>query len=189
MNFSNKSKNDNKNEGTVNDFLSKNFFINLSESLFCLSFFAIILFSNVVFGQAKKEIKKLGVKTQTTSQKKNDGSELKDSFERYDKKGNVTEEIVYNSEGLIKEKKQTKYNEENNKTEVLTFDQNQKLKSKEVIKYNNLGEKTEEWLYGKDNLLKTKAVFKYDSRGLKKEKKVFDPAGKLLQHKVYQYEF
>lgn len=154
----------------------------------------IILFVAITglgFAQSKKEIKKYDIVAVTeTITEIVDGKEVtrNDSYKKFDKDGNVLEEVNYDKTGKLKERIVRIYDRFDNKTQEITFDATNRQAKRETYKYNELGEKTEEVEYNDKNVLMTRSIFVTDRRGLKTEKKVYDGKGKLVQTKKYRYD-
>lgn len=156
---------------------------------FLLLFVSLILGGNLaVQAQSKKDIKNNKVKSITEVIVKGDKT-YNDTFQSFNKNGNVLEEIKYDNSGKIKERVTYKYNKSNKKSEQITFDASGNQKGKETYKYNADEEKNEESIYDGNNKLISRSVYTYNAKGLKKQKKTFDAQGTLVQTKTYQYEY
>jgi hypothetical protein len=143
------------------------------------------------FTQSKKEVKKYDIVSVTeTITEVVDGKEItrNDSFKKFDKDGNVLEEIKYDNYGKVEERIVSIFDRFDNKTQEIRFDAANRQIKRETYKYDDTGEKTEEVEYNAKNTLVTRAVFVTDRRGLKSEKKVYDSKGKLIQTKKYRYD-
>ena len=153
--------------------------------------FACVLASfTVSFAQSKKYIKKHKIKsiTETITTFEN-GKELtrNDQFSRYDKDGQIIEQIDYDKNGKVKTKTITKYNNLEDKTEETVFDGNNKQVLREIYKYDADGVKSEEWHYDEKDELVSKSLYTVKN-GLKTERKMYDTKGKLIQTKKYAYQ-
>jgi hypothetical protein len=137
--------------------------------------------------QSKKDIRKNSVKAITEIVVEGTKSH-KELFQRFNKKGNVVEEIEYDNTGKVKNSKKTDYNKENDKIEEVKFDANGKQKERQSYKYDMDGEKIEEATYNEKNELINKSIYSYNAKGLRKDKKTYDAKGKLTSTKIYQYE-
>jgi hypothetical protein len=156
-----------------------------------LLFINCLFMSVLVFGQSKKDVKKFGIKSITeTLTTFVDGKALtiNDSYQKFDKKGQLIEEMTYDRYGKVKHKRQMKYNNLGDKEEESTFDSTGHLEAREVYKYDSEGEKIEEIRYGAKGELLSKAIFTLDARGLKTERKTYDAKNKLIEVKKYIYE-
>lgn len=170
------------------------------------------------YSQSRKEIKKLGVKSETVKIVEIVGGQEKENIESeeiYDDNGNTISDKELDKNGIIQKKKTHSYNKSGDLTEEVEYGENEILIKKTTIVYNGNGDKTEEkttdqtgkiteWLKhgynarGKkiyelklapDGKTISKSIFTYNNRGLKSEKKVFDVNDKLLIHKRYYYRF
>ena len=156
-------------------------------------FLNIFLFLSIqtAYSQKKKSVKKLNLKSVTESVISVEGGKnksLKDSYTGFDKSGNVTSEIKYNSDGSIRKKTIFKYDEEGNKIEEAEYNGSGKLVSKVVNAYNAKGDKTTEIEYDANNVLLKKSTYVYDSRNLKTEKKIYNGGNVLIKTHTYSYE-
>src|SRR4051812_18043780 len=123
----------------------------MSRSIFIFSF--LFFFLTSVSAQSKKQIKELKIKTMTETQTLyKDGKEsvtYKSDYLVFDKDGNSTTEIEYNSDGSVKRKQTTVY-QGKDKIEEVTEHPNdpdndpQKKYKRLTWKYNANGDKTEE---------------------------------------------
>ena len=144
------------------------------------------------FAQSKKEIRKnniKGVSEVITEYENGKESTHNDVSKKFDKEGEVIQEINYDKNGVLKEKILTKNNKDGDKIEEIIYDANSKQSLRYTYKYNNFGEKTEEIQYDAKNAVLTKSVYLNNSKGLKAEKKTYDAKGKLIQIKKYNYEY
>ena len=151
----------------------------------------LLLIACLGFAQSKKEIKKYDIIAVTeTITEVVDGKEItrNDSYKKFDKDGNVLEEVKYDKYGKLEERIVRIFERFDNKTKEITFDATNRQTKRETYKYDETGEKTEEIEYNSKNSLVTRSVFVTDRRGLKSEKKVYDSKGKLIQTKKYRYD-
>lgn len=152
--------------------------------------FIIYLMSSTCFAQSRKEAKKNHLKSVTEIVSDfSSGKEVKhyDVQKKFDKNGNVTEEINYDKKGVIESKTLTKYNSEDDKIEELVYDPSGKLQSKTLFKYDFNGEKIEEQVFNDKNALVSKVIYVNNAQGLRLERKTLDAQGKVLQIKRYVY--
>lgn len=155
------------------------------------SIFVALLSISVSWAQSKKEIKKYDLVTATeTITEVVDGKEItrNDSYKKFDKDGNVVEEVKYDNYGKVEERIVRIFDKFDNKTQEITFDATNRQLKREVYKYDELGEKVEESEFNSKNQLVSRSVFTNDRRGLKSEKKTYDGKGKLIQTKKYRYD-
>ncbi|MBK7856487.1 MAG: hypothetical protein IPJ79_17755 [Bacteroidetes bacterium] len=188
---------------------------------FCKPLLLLCIFCNMqaaVYAQSRKEIKKLGIKSETVKVVEvanGQEKEIIESEELYDDNGNTVSEKEYDKKGVVQRKEVRTYNKNGDLTEEVDYGENETVIKKTVVLYNGNGEKTEEkttdqsgkvteWykhgynargekIYelklAPDAKTITKSIFTYNNKGLKSEKKVFDANDKLLIHKRYYYRF
>lgn len=179
-----------------------------------ITFVIFISALNFSFAQSKAKIKKHKIKSSTTEVSTIEGGETKvvkesetydaagnvieeskyingklkakESF-KYNKNGNPTEHIIYDTDGNIKKKIIKKYNINNDIIEQYTYDINGKLIKKEITSYNQFNEKTTEITYNGSDQMIQKEVYSYDERGLKKDRLTFNSENKLIEKKIYTF--
>lgn len=129
-----------------------------------LIFFVLFVICGAVNAQSKKEIKKHHIVTRTEfEQRFDDGNiKVKESFRKFDTRGNLIEEIDYTKEGEVKDRKTYEFDENNNLVKEIKYEPNGNID--EIIEY------------------------KYKD-GLKTEKLEYDFKGRLIKKKTYIYEF
>lgn len=156
--------------------------------------FLIILLLSVatltVNGQSKKRIREHKVMSETVYTTKTvNGKEVqvKDSYEEYDKNGNVILKIEYNKEGAVKKTEKYKYNANKDKIEEIVYDATGKLKSHFTFVYNSSGERIGEIEYDAAGKIIKQSITTYDSKGFKVEKRTYDGDKKLISVKKYIY--
>lgn len=172
-----------------------------------------------VNAQGKKDIKKLKIKSATTTTIEIvDGKEkvLNDTYQRFDKEANVLEDVEYNKDGVtFKKKESRKLNKNEDVTEEIIYDEKGNVKKKTLTEYNAKNDKTIETVYdGKGAIIEKitygynsdgnknfeltsdasgktvkKAIYTYSKNGLKAEKKTYNANGDLISTKKYTYEF
>ncbi|MBI5540408.1 MAG: hypothetical protein HY951_10150 [Bacteroidia bacterium] len=121
-----------------------------------------------------------------------DGTLKHKESNKYDSKGNLLEEIVFDAADNKTEKnykKTYKYDSEENKTEESEFDETGKLVKKIIFSYNANGDKTGEAEYNGAGKIAKKSVYAYDSKGLKAVKKEFDANNQVISTRTYKYDF
>lgn len=139
--------------------------------------------------QKKKEIKKYGIKTITST--KTQGTKiLKDEKLTYNSSGLLIEEIKYDDQGNQAFITRYKYNIDEDVTEENLYDSKNVLTEKRVMKYNILSQKMEERVSDKAGKQIKRFTYVYDSKGLRTEKKTYDAANVLVTTKkiVYGYK-
>jgi YD repeat-containing protein len=149
---------------------------------------ALLLFCFELSAQKKKEIKKAGIRTITTTETAGTKT-FTDSKVTYDANGNVTEEINYDKEGNLKSTKKFKYNKDGDPIEEIEYDDKGIIKEIKMVKYNASGEKTEETFLDKDKKQFKKYVYTFDSKGFKTERKQYDGINTLVATKKYTYGY
>lgn len=174
-----------------------------------------VLLPFVGTAQSKKEIKKFKIKSTTVMLADAvSASEIRNSFSKFDTDGNVIEDIEYNRDGSIKKREVFKYNKNGDVMEEMVIS-NGKFKKKIAYKYNAKNEKVEEIHYDdKDNVIEKhvntfdalgnktletitdakgtllrRIVTTYNPKGLKTEKKIFDGNGQLLATRKFTYAY
>ncbi len=154
------------------------------------SFLIIVLLISCLFCQAqkKKDIRKAGIKTITTTETQGTKS-FNDSKVTYDANGNMTEEINYDKEGNLKSIKKFKYNKDGHLIEETEYDEKKDLKEVRLTKYNSLGEKTEEQYLDKDKKQFKKYIYTFSAKGFKTERKHYDANNTLISTKKYAYGY
>lgn len=148
--------------------------------------------SSTCLAQSRKEAKKNHLKSVTEIVSDfSSGKEVKhyDVQKKFDKNGNVTEEVNYDKKGIAESKTLTKYNSEDDKIEEFVYDPSGKLQSKTLFKYDFNGEKVEEQVFSDKNVLVSRVVYINNAQGLRLERKTFDAQGKLIQIKRYVYGY
>jgi hypothetical protein len=163
----------------------QNLFLKLILLLLCFGGFQLS-------AQSKKEIRNAKVKslTETITNFEN-GKEIviTDNIQKFDKNGNVIDEMKYDKAGKLESRIITKYNSEKDKLEETILDEKGKQIERITYKYDTEGDKKEEIHYGPNNELVVKMVYNVNLKGLKTERKSFDAKGKLVQIKKYNYTF
>lgn len=183
-------------------------------------FFLIITLFFIIsqtFAQKKNQIAERNIKymTQHTVDNRKDNKSEKTIFSRYDKDGNVIEQIEYNEDSSItKWEKHSFYKngEENlfleldavgkqkkkvigifdafgNKSEEVIYNANDSLIEKTVFEYNNFNDKVAETVYDKNGEMKTKAVFEYESKGMLKSKILSNAENVVIYERTYKYGY
>ncbi len=178
----------------------------------------IVINSDPLFAQSKKDIKKYGIKSVTVENIEIvNGQEKKitDSFERYHSNGNVIEKkefgkdgsfklhesyklnknglpvetIIYSEKGSVVSKTITVYDEEDNKKEETVYNAAGQVTERTKFIRNSRGEKTGEMTYNPEGKLIRKTVFTYDKNGMRTERKTYDGNDKLISSKKYIYTY
>ncbi|PBQ33864.1 hypothetical protein CNR22_19440 [Sphingobacteriaceae bacterium] len=157
-----------------------------------LKYFIMLLLTFFIFcskAQKKKEIKKYGVKT-ITSTKTLGARILRDEKLTYNSAGLLIEEIKYNNDGNLASILRYKYNSDEDVIEETEYNEKNVLKEKRTMVYNVLAQKTEERVVNGGGKQIKRFVYTYNSKGLRTEKKTYDAANVLVTTKkiVYGYK-
>jgi len=141
------------------------------------------------FAQKKKDIKKYGIKSVTSTQTQGTKT-IKDSQLTYNSNGQLVMEIKYDEEGALLSTTKYKYNFEDEVIDETEYDEKNILKEKRTMKYNTLSQKTEELVTDKEGKQIKKFMYTYDAKGLRTEKKIYDAKNTLMITKkiVYAYK-
>lgn len=115
-----------------------------------------------IAAQSGKEIKAMQIVTKETWNHTNSKSKFLETVEKFDKEGNLIEEIKYNSEEDIKKHTRWTYNENNDKLTETEYDEAGKVISRKEYTYED---------------------------SLRTSKKEYNEKGKLVSWKIYKFEF
>jgi hypothetical protein len=116
-----------------------------------------------VTGQSKKLIREQNIKTIKVYEERpqKNKEKLLESLTRYDRNGNIIEEIEYNNEGELKSHKKCKYDEFGNKIEEIEFDEDGQKISTTIYTYQqNL--RTEKVEYNEKEKVKSRKTYMYE---------------------------
>ena len=139
------------------------------------------------FSQGKKDVKKLKIKSTTVVVTDlSDGNEKTrtDSYEKFDKDGNVTELIEYSKDGSIKKKEGHTYNKNGDITEEKIYDDKGNLKKKITTEYNANKDKTFETTYDSGGKLIEKTQHGYNAKGDRSYEITMDDKGKMIKKSI-----
>src|SRR6187455_606501 len=117
------------------------------KNLLAVFFCGLVMFPSICLSQGKKTVKKYNLKSTTINTTEFvDGKELThvESVEKYDKEGNVIEDIEYNKDGTFRKKEIRQFNKAGDITQESRYDEHDVLISKLVITYNDSGDKLSE---------------------------------------------
>ncbi len=157
-------------------------FIALSLSLFSQDIFEQ-QYKNVILQQQIKSITQLNY--QIKDGKPSDEG-YKNSYQQYDQRGNLTEEIKYKSNGDIFLMMSYRYDERNNQVGYVRYDgKDKKVTYKKVCKYNDDNQLMIE--AGFDGASQYKNVYNYDEQGRLTEIKYYTN-DHLMQLRSFEYE-
>jgi hypothetical protein len=149
---------------------------------------ALLISCFICQAQKKKDIKKAGIKTITTTETQGTKT-FNDSKVIYDAGGNIIEEVNYDKEGNLKSTKKFKYNKDGDPIEETEYDEKNALKETRLTKYNALGEKIEEQYLDKDKKQLKKYIYTFSAKGFKTERKHYDANNVLISTKKYIYAY
>lgn len=168
----------------------------MNRALFLLSI--SIFFCASLFGQSKKQVKELKIKSVTeTSVIYKEGKEVsnyKSEYTTFDKEGNTTSQIEYNVDGSVKRKETTKYAGKEKIEEIIEHpvpsnDNGEQKKYKRTTwKLNPKGDKIEEIEYDAAGNVIKKTTCVYNPKGERVFEMEYDGAGKLLKKSAYSYD-
>jgi YD repeat-containing protein len=149
---------------------------------------ALLIMCGICNAQKKKDIKKAGIKTITTTETQGTKT-FNDSKVTYDGSGNIIEEVNYDKEGNLKSTKKFKYNKDGDPIEETEYNEKNAIKEICLTKYNSLGEKIEEMYLDSNKKQVKKYVYTFDSKGFKTERKCYDGINTLISTKKYIYGY
>lgn len=115
-----------------------------------------------IAAQSGKEVKAMQIVTKETWNHTNSKSKFLETVEKFDKEGNLIEEIKYNSEEDVKKHTRWTYNENNDKLTETEYDEAGKVISRKEYTYEG---------------------------SLRTSKKEYNEKGKLVSWKIYKFEF
>jgi len=116
----------------------------------------------IINAQSGKEIKAMQIITKETWSHTDSKSKFLETIEKFDKEGNLIEEIEYNSYRSIKKHTKWTYNANNDKLTETELDEKGRVISK--------------------------TEYKYEGR-LRTSRKKYNEKGKLISWKIYKFEF
>lgn len=151
------------------------------KTLLIFILFFLNILSSAVFAQNKKEVKKLKIKSTTIVVTEYADSKEKsrtDSYQKFDKSGNVIEELEYNNDGTFKKREAHKFNKDNDVIEEIIYDEKGNIKSKKTIEYNVNKDKKVENEYDVTGKLVAKTQYGYTPNGFKSYEITTDDKGK-----------
>lgn len=116
----------------------------------------------IMSAQSGKEIRTMQIVSKETWNNTDSKNKFLEMVEKFDKEGNLTEEIKYNPDRSIKKHTRWTYNANNDKLTETELDAAGKIESK--------------------------TEYEYDGR-LRTSRKEYNEKGKLVSWKVYKYEY
>ena len=108
------------------------------------------------------------------------------SKKKYDEKGNLIVDLIYNPDGSFESEYTFKYDEKGNKIEGKIF--NAGLEGKITLKYDEKGNKMEEIIHNHVGSLVLRVTFKYDEEGYDIEEKWYNLDGSLYNKYTFKYD-
>jgi hypothetical protein len=111
---------------------------------------------------------------------------------KYDAKGNLAEEYIYNDnrgDKSLKERDTYRHDSKGNLIENYWYNPDGSLERRYVYKYDSTGLMTEEVWYDKNNKLETKYTYRYDDYGNKTEENVYKGDGSLDHKYTCRYDY
>lgn len=163
-----------------------------------LSLGLCIFFTGLVSAQPKNDLEKMGIKGNVKEQTKlvyeireRFGKPDKTLFEKevtkFNKDGNITESVIYNSKNRMKSKYVHSY-DDRVKKEIDMYNAKGALIYKSIFRYNDKGDLIEESGYHSDGSVKNKVLVEYNAAGQKTKEKWYNSNGSLIWTKVFQYD-
>ena len=159
--------------------------------IFCLLFFPVSLFAQSFneIEMNKKKMDENNVKVQTKWKVSEDTEKGQKIVQRrFDKEGNMIEEINFKSNGEMSTRLTYKYNESGQKTEYINYDvQKEEISYKQKIHYDELGRKIRE--LGFDGITNFRVEYDYKGTTDKLEEIVkYDKSGMVEERWDYKYD-
>lgn len=115
-----------------------------------------------VFSQSGKEVKAKQIITKETWDYTNSKSKFLETVEKFDKEGNLIEEIKYNPDRSIRKHTKWTYTENNDKLSETEYDEKGQVISRKEYEYEG---------------------------SLRISRKEYDEKGKLISWKIYKFEY
>ncbi|HUM46604.1 MAG TPA: hypothetical protein PLD84_06735 [Chitinophagales bacterium] len=91
-------------------------------------------------------------------------AETKKSFQSFDERGNLLEEIEYDDYGKIKNHTTSEYNEQNLKVKETSFLPDGKTETVSIFAYDHEGNRISKTVMDKNGEVKSKKLYKYEYR-------------------------
>ena len=122
-------------------------------------FYTAISAQNIAKPEKVKSVTEVAIET-----KGGKDIETKKSFQSFDEKGNVTEEIEYDDDGKEKDHATYEYNTQNQKVKETHLLADGKIESVTMYSYDQHGNRASKIVTGKDGTIKSKKVYRYEYR-------------------------
>lgn len=126
--------------------------------------FSVIILSGCLMlsAQSEREIKAMQIVEKETWNYTDSKSKFLETLEKFDKEGNLIEEIKYNPDRSIKKHTKYTYNNNNDKLTEIEYDDSGKIISRKEYEYEG---------------------------SLRTSRKEYDEKGRLKSWKIYKFEF
>jgi hypothetical protein len=106
---------------------------------------------------------------------------------KYDKKGNVIETITYKEDGSVSHRNESVYNRKGHRTQYITYDLDSKLVMRYDFEYNENGNVILKQSFNADSALINKTEYEYGESGKKVKELQYDKNGNLEEKRVFEY--
>jgi hypothetical protein len=155
-----------------------------------LGIICLLLIYTLAPAQSAKDIKKNKVKSVTIWQSAKEGdpnTQVKESYEVFDKNGNTTLRIEYKPDGSVDKKETFRYDKNQNKVEEFEYEGDNIVRTHKMYLYDKFRNKAEEQEYSPTSELIKKTIFSYNTGGDKLTETVTDAKGGTLKKTEYKY--
>jgi hypothetical protein len=125
-----------------------------------------ILFASALSGQSSKQIREMGIQSQTVLEifiEEGRDEPVPEKKEMYNEQGDIIELIEYSKNGGIKKWEKYEYDEEGNVTQEIQMDKRGRVSSRIKTLYENDLKTEKQYFDSRDRMYKKK-MFKYDYR-------------------------
>ncbi|OWY21362.1 hypothetical protein C7N43_21525 [Sphingobacteriales bacterium UPWRP_1] len=177
----------------------------------------LVTFSQLVKAQSQNDVRErhiTSVDVTATDYKKS--GQVKRSFTRYNRKGNVIEQVEYDKDGttienwtryrynrrgrIISEAQlspsgdtlqiiHTRYNRFRHPVETVTTNAAGQILEKEIPMYDNFHRKTEELTLSGNGTVLKRVTYQYDTKGMLIARRTYDAQGNLQYEKIWKFEY
>lgn len=152
----------------------------------------IVMFINTLcYGQKKRDIIQNRVKsiTEMYENVEEGRKAYKTGFVRYDRTGEVVEELKLKNSGNFDSHYLYEYNNKGNCKKETSLDEKGKILFYVEIEYDALGNKVTETQFSATGKKEKATEYKYNAQGMRSERIIVMPNGKVKSKKQYVYEF
>ena len=115
-------------------------------------------------------------------------AELPVRTDRFDRRGNLTERLSYDSDGTLRERTVSLYDARANERAVQRYGPENRLVGRLVSSYADHGSPTEARSYSAGDVLTERAVFQYDAQGRETESHTYQSDGELKSRTASRYD-